>query len=291
MRLHFKLTKILNYCFAAVLLSRAFTAFAADTIIYPLPESAADVRYSYPIKLLELAIKKSDKHYDLVPCKVVMQQKRALKEIELNSPDLNIIWSMTSKEREKQLLPIRIPIDKGLLGWRLPLVTRQNADQFKNVKSLQDLTFFEAGQEAYWPDTEILKYNGLKVVEINYYDSTFKMLASNRFHYFPRSVAEIPDEAKLHEPEGIVIDKYIAIHYPAASYFFVNKKNTVMANAIRTGLERAIRDGSFDALFNEYRSPAVLAGLLKGRTVIELKNPLLPDETPLERKELWYQIR
>ena len=276
---------------AAALLSCAIPSFAVDKIFYPLPESEGDLRYTYPIRLLELVIKKSDRKYELAPAKVVMQQKRALREIELGSPDLQIIWSMTSKAREQQLLAIRIPIDKGLLGWRLPLVMGQRADQFKNVKSVPDLVNFDAGQEAYWPDTEILRYNGLKVVEINYYDSTFKMLANNRFHYFPRSVLEITNEAKVHEADGIVIDRYIAIHYPAASYFFVNKNNTALAEALRTGLERAIKDGSFDALFNEYHSPSMLAALLRGRTIIELKNPLLPEQTPLDRKELWYQVK
>ena len=266
-------------------------SLATEKVRYPLPESEGDVRYAYPIKLLELAIKKADSNYALEPSRVVMQQKRALREIELNSPDLQIVWSMTSKLREQQLLAIRIPIDKGLLGWRLPLVMRQNVEQFKNVRTVHDLGSFDAGQEAYWPDTDILRFNGLKVVEVSYYESTFKMLANNRFHYFPRSVLEIADEARFHESEGIVIDKYIAIHYPAASYFFVNKKNTALAEAIRVGLEKAIRDGSFDVLFNEYHNFSMLAAQLKGRTVIELQNPLLPDDMPLERKELWYQAK
>lgn len=283
--------KIFLTVLVAALFSCAIASFAADKIFYPLPESEGDLRYTYPIRLLELVIKKSDRKYELAPSRIVMQQKRALKEIELGSPDLQIIWSMTSKEREKQLLAIRIPIDKGLLGWRLPLVMEQHAEQFRNVKSVQDLANFDAGQEAYWPDTEILRANGLKVVEINYYESTFKMLANDRFHYFPRSILEISNEARIHGPDRIVIDKYIAIHYPAASYFFVNKNNIALAEALRTGLERAIRDGSFDALFNEYHSPSLLAALLRGRTVIELKNPLLPEQTPLDRKELWYQVK
>jgi len=271
-----------------LLLTSASLVFAVETIFYPLPESDNDVRFIYPLKVLELALKKSNGNYLLMPSKTVMQQKRALAELETNSPDLQIMWSMTTIEREAKLLPVRIPIDKGLLGWRISLVMKNNADIFRQVKSIADLNPYEAGQEVYWPDYEIFQYNKLKVIGTSYYDSTFKMLANNRFQYFPRSILEISPEVLLHKTEGIVIEKHIAFHYPAASYFFVSKQNKELAENVRIGLERALKDGSFESLFKEYHNIASLNSLLNGRTIIELRNPLLPAETPLARTELWY---
>ena len=34
---------------------------------------------------------------------------------------VDICWTMSTDERETQILPIRIPIDKGLIGWRIAL--------------------------------------------------------------------------------------------------------------------------------------------------------------------------
>jgi hypothetical protein len=51
----------------------------------------------------------------------------------------------------------------------------------------------------------------------------------------------------------------------------------------------ALADGSFDLLFQQYFGEIIKRSNLEGRTVLELVNPLLPPETPLQRKALWYR--
>lgn len=57
------------------------------------------------------------------------------------------------------------------------------------------------------------------------------------------------------------------------------------------GLEKARHDGSFDKLFHQYHDATIKRAGLENRTIIELDNPLLPDETPLGRRELWFRPR
>ena len=45
----------------------------------------------------------------------MLGQNRVLKEIEKGTIDVS--WTMTNKEREERLLPIRVPLFKGLFGW------------------------------------------------------------------------------------------------------------------------------------------------------------------------------
>ena len=71
----------------------------------------------------------------------------------------------------------------------------------------------------------------------------------------------------------------------------VNRKNTRLAHDIRVGLEKAIRDGSFHKLFQQYFGAQIRKAHLETRTVIELQNPLQPPETPSIRPELWYDFR
>lgn len=282
---------VLRWCWQVLLLlgSTTSTGMAAEKIFYPRPESASDPRVEYPLKLLAMALKKSGAHYELLPSQLAMQQGRAIQEVESGSNLVHIVWSMTSKEREQKTLPIRIPIYKGLIGWRLPLVTQKSSHQFVGVKGIEGMKPFEAGQGHDWPDTEILRFNGLGVQGSPTYEGLFLMLEANRFHYFPRSVVEIWAEAELHADRGVVIDPHIALHYPAAFYYFVNKGNRKLAEALAQGLEKSIADGSFDQLFHQYFAPLIKRSDLGGRTVIELKNPLLPALTPLGRKELWFQ--
>jgi hypothetical protein len=132
-----------------------------------------------------------------------------------------------------------------------------------------------------------LEGNGINVIIGSTYGGLFMMLAGKRFDYFPRSVMEIWGE--LDENKGTLqIEQRLALHYFYDSYFFVNKRNTKLANDIREGLEKAIADGSFNKLFEEYWGEAVRKARLNERIVIELFNPLLSPETPSNRPELWY---
>lgn len=258
-----------------------------EVIIYSRPEATNDTRTAYPLKLLRLAFDKVGAHPILRASKVPMQQGRALTELARGGT-VRVVWSMTSIEREAALLPIRIPIYKGLIGWRLPLVRAEEPDLLSDVHSVQELRHFTAGQGHDWPDTEILRGNGLNVVGVPRYDSLFQMLAMKRFDYFPRSISEIWAEAQQHRADGIVIDRNLVIRYPTAFYFFVNKHDTALAKTIRSGLEHAIADGSFDRLFCQHHTRVIKQARLERRTVIELNNPILPPQTPLARKELWF---
>lgn len=35
---------------------------------------------------------------------------------------IGVLWTVTSPERERLLIPVRIPIDRGVYGWRLFLI-------------------------------------------------------------------------------------------------------------------------------------------------------------------------
>ena len=264
-----------------------FPALAASTVLvrFPKQESAN----GYPEQVLRLALQESGIDYTLEPSNNPMPQGRALQQLA-QGEDVTVVWTMTSKDRERELHPVRIPIDKGLLGWRLFLINPKQAARFAEVKTLGDLRALQAGQGHDWPDTEILRYNGLPVQTSTTYNSLFTMLQVGRFDYFPRSVIEIWDEAKAYRKQGSVIEKSLILYYPTAFYFFVNKHNKALGNAIEAGLNTAIRNGKFEDLFQQTYGDVLHRAGAHARTRLQLKNPLLPPETPLARKELWIQF-
>ncbi len=263
-------------------------ASAVTIVHYPAPESDTDNRGEHELRLLQLALKKAGGQYEIKRASHRMQQGRELHEIASGSGRLDVMATMTSTEREEMLLPIRIPLDKGLIGWRLALLKGERREVFRSVKNLADLSLFQAGQGRNWPDTDVLRWNGLQVDGSSSYGSLFNMLAAGRFDYFPRSIKEIWTE-QLHHP-NLVVDPYVVIRYPAAEYFFVNRNNRRLAEAIRTGLEAAIADGSFDELFYEKFLESIVRARLSQRVVIELSNPFMSNATPLARKELWFRM-
>jgi hypothetical protein len=101
-------------------------------------------------------------------------------------------------------------------------------------------------------------------------------------------VVEIWDERARHADMNLQVEQSLALHYPACIYFFVNRSATDLARAIERGLQRAIADGSFDALFERFHGDLVQRARLKERTVIELKNPGFP-EPAARYRNLWFK--
>jgi ABC-type amino acid transport substrate-binding protein len=272
----------------AILLTAAHFC-VAQTVLYPRAEDELDQRDRYPAALLKLAVAKSGQAEVAQASQVFMLQVRAVREVEKNET-LNVMWTMTSAEREETLLPIRIPIDKGLLGWRLLLVRKDRLAQFADIKTSAQLQKLVSGQGADWPDTTILKQGGYTVDESARYNDLFQKLTAGRIDFFPRSVLEVWGELDGRKNEPFAVEPGLALHYPTALYFFVNKKNVPLAADITAGLEAALADGSFEALFQQHFGKLVARSGLASRRVFEIKNPLLPVQTPLNDKRLWLRL-
>lgn len=262
-------------------------AAAGRDIVYSWPKTMqTDPRGHYPIALLQLALSKSGQPFSAKPSDFVMTQERTLKQLELGR-GIDVVWTMTNAAREQQLLPIRFPIDRGLIGWRLLAVKQQNVSLFIKLPNAELLKQMLAVQGIDWPDYGILTANGFKVTSSNHFDGMYQMLLRERVRIFPRSVTEIWPELAARSEELAVAPRWV-LHYPAALYFFVRKEDQQLAQAIEQGLEQALADGSLRALFLQHFATAIEQAQLTERQVLQLNNPLLPATTPLQRADLWF---
>ncbi len=262
-------------------------ASAEVVVRMPRPESGPDIRSVYAQRILELALQRAYTTYRVEQNPIRMLQGRALLRLQ-NGDGIDVVSTMTSVEREANHLPIRIPIDKGLIGWRLLLVNKTSAAKLKGIERFDDLKSLTAGQGIDWPDTPILRANGLNVYGTSNYEALFNMLESGRIDYFPRAVSEIWSEAELYHPR-LTVEPDVALHYQSAIYFFVRKGNNKLAADISEGLEKMIADGSFDKEFQDYYGDMIRKSGLKERRVFELANPLMPKNMPVGRKNLWFR--
>jgi len=168
-------------------------------------------------------------------------------------------------------------------------VRQADLTRFAEVRSLAQLQALRAGQGIDWPDTAIMRAAGLQVDASVRYGDLFLKLAAGRIDYFPRSVIEVWDELNGHRGEGFAVEPHLVLHYPAAMYFFVNRNRPELAAAIERGLNAALRDGSFDALFERHYGTALQRAELARRERVELNNPLLSSITPLNEARLWFR--
>ncbi|RJG11576.1 substrate-binding periplasmic protein [Massilia cavernae] len=238
--------------------------------------------------ILKLAFAKANVCHTLVYSSQSMQQARGLMELERGSGKVDIIYTMTAPEREAALLPVAIPLTKGLLGWRIALVRSDRLHQFANVRSATQLKPFVAVQGHDWPDTAILRANGMPVHASSAYDGMFKMLEAGRIDYFPRSIQQVFSEQSKYP--ALAVEPNLVLRYPTDAYFFVNRRNTQLAEEVRRGLEAAIADGSFDRMFYSYFAMQIAEAGLERRRVIDLANPLRPASLPHARKALWFSL-
>lgn len=260
---------------------------ASETIIYPQAGEGFIDHHVYPLKLLDLALSKAGVDVQLVPSNTFMTQARSLKE--LNKPDgIDVLWTMTSKERENDALAVPIPIYKGLIGWRIFLTGLKPRYDSSQPITLEDLKTLDLIQGHDWPDTKVLLKNGFNVKTSTSFSGLFQMLALERADLFPRSVIEVWDELNGDLGAQLALEHHTIISYPAASYFFTANSNQGLARLIQKGLEIAIRDGSFDELFYQYFEGFIARARISERTHYRLDNPLLSPETPLENKSLWF---
>jgi hypothetical protein len=239
-------------------------------------------------EMLRLALDHAPGTYAMQPWPMRVERNRALHELG-QGRFLDVAWAVTSRARESALLPVRIPLDRGLSGWRIALVLRANAERFAAVRELADLARFRAGSGRDWAETAVLRANGLPVVTGNNTDGLSAMLAARRFDYYPRPLRQAWVEAQQYARLGLVVEPHIALHFPSAVYFFVNQANTALAGVLEQGLRAAIAAGAFERLFLAQNSVYLQRAALAQRRVLQLDNPGLTEQLPLSLQELWYQ--
>lgn len=276
-------------CLLAIcLMQLASAAQPIQRVIYP----GDDFRYAEYIETLHMALEKtvaSHGPYSMQPVKVAMNETRYLAEAKTGEL-VNVVWSATSKEKENSLLPIRIPLGKGILGYRIALIHRDSQPLLDKVKSKDDLKAFSFGLGPSWGDVPIYRAAGFKVETANYED-LFRMLARKRFNIFSRGINEVFQEYEQYGPDlpALAIEQRLLLHYIYPFYFFVSPAEPQLAARIEAGLRLMLKDGSFDGVFRKYNAPAIQRANLARRRIIELPNPDLPAETPLKDPALWFK--
>jgi len=282
----------------AMWLSSAAAMAQPAVLIYPRSESVADTQYIYDYELLRQALEAtvaSHGPYDLRQSDVGMNQARAGDEIAAGSGLVNIFARSTAVEYEQRFLPVRIPIDKGLISYRVFLIRAEMQPKLADVDNLDELRAYSVGSFVTWADTKILRAGGFKVVTGDSYEGLFRMLVAKRFDLFSRSADEAYREYNERRellPE-MRVEQHLLLHFPTTRYFFLQRsaEGERLAARIEEGLNLMIKAGSFDAHFLRYKGPLIARARLKARKAFRIDNPYMSVETQAmrkERPELWY---
>jgi len=279
---------LINYCMIFPVIAQGLT------VIYsPSAVSKDDKRFEYGVSLLRTILKKtSNSHgpFKMLPSEN-MNVGRAIEFLKAEEVEtVNVVWTTTSEYRENSLLPIRIPIRKGLLGYRVFLIKKEDQAKFAAIQTLTELKRLKVGQGHIWNDVKVFEGNGFEVVTGPNYEGLFRMLMEGRFDYFSRGINEAPEEYEARKGmlPNLSIEDSILLYYPWPKYFFTSKKSPVLAERIELGMKMMIKDGSFEKLFLKHHKKDIDRVNLESRKLFKIHNPLLPSTAPLDQEELWF---
>ncbi len=275
------------------LISNFTFANETDLVRYVESKKYPDLKQSYFVDLLTLALEASKTRYGeykLQPVNIEMEQARTSVMLQRDEY-IDLTWRMTSKTLEDQLQAIYFPILKGLMGYRIFIIQKKKQYLFNRSTSLIELKKIVLGQGHNWADSDILLANNFNVVK-GADAALIKMLQKGRFSYFPRALhepwLEIANEAEL------TVEKYLMLHYPAPTFFFVNKQNTRLQQRLSFGLAQLLESSKFEQFYLNHK---ITSGILtkanvKNRTLFTLHNPLLSEKSKelLTDQRLWIQF-
>lgn len=267
-------------------------ARAAEHIIRYYPAGSI---YTYRWDLLKLALEHVEKvdhiHYRLLPLNDQPTQWRA--EQLLSSGKVDVLAFAPNLQRERLLQPVRLDILKGIIGYRVFFVRKQDASLMRGMSAQQFRAAVRLGMNSQWADYPILKSNGYEVLGSIGYESLFEMLAAGRFDAFPRGLNEVGSEMQEQLPRypGLMLEKTKALYYPFPVYFWVSKQNTVLAGRVLQGLKMAELDGSFKALFLRHHADAIRLLADYGWQATQIANTELPPGNAKPDTSWWWKQR
>jgi len=185
-----------------------------------------------------------------------------------------------AKLANEQKILIPLPLMKGLLGYRILIIRAADKGKFAGVKTPAQLQKLRMGIPSTWADAELFRQNGYAVEEKGSFDDLFTRLENKEFDYVTFGANEVTGvfNARAAKSGKLIVESTLLVFYPFPLVFYVNPDNKALAERVTKGLQIISGNGELDAIFNRYFAADLKAVNLPARTMITLKNPILPAE-------------
>ena len=125
--------------------------------VHNAPETEDDQRYDYHWRILRAALEVTRGKYGAYRFEPGQPMSEKLQVVEMQRPQigLNTLVLDATQALEEALLSVRVPVDKGLLGYRVFLIQAADQPRFTGVQSLEQLRQLRFGQQREWSDVAV----------------------------------------------------------------------------------------------------------------------------------------
>ncbi len=179
---------------------------------------------------------------------------------------------------------IPVPLDRGILSYRLNILLEKQKDILANVYEPKDLYTFVIGQNEGWMDVEIYRAAGIPTKEVrNWSDGQFaEQMEAGFIDLFPLGLEEtmtffLPHFRKTY-PQ-LTVDEHILVRYPWFRFVWVSPSPDAdeLYDALVRGFNAIVQDGTFLSIWNRYRTEPN-AKFFTSRRIIDVENPFYGDD-------------
>lgn len=190
---------------------------------------------------------------------------------------LDIMVAGVSIARETQFLPVYVPLDRGLLGFRVCIIAPQEQSRFNSVNQVSDFAqkALRVSLVDGWPDVQVMTENHIPVVTSSHYGQAVSAVESQEADCFSRSVIEVGKE--LQALPQLTEENHVALIYPFADIIYVNPNNPELHRQIQSGLYRALEDRSFHQLHDQHYQQLLVDHEFYARKLLIMENHNLTD--------------
>ncbi len=186
--------------------------------------------------------------------------------------------------RQGKLRMIPVPLDRGILSYRLNILLEKRKDILANVRTPEDLHAFVMGQNEGWMDVEIYHAAGIPTKEVrNWSDGQFaEQMEAGFIDLFPLGLEETLSFFLPHFQTSypqLTADKYILVRYPWFRFVWVspNHDTDELYDALVRGFDVIAKDGTFLKIWHSCRAEPA-AELFRARHIINISNPFYGDD-------------
>ena len=186
--------------------------------------------------------------------------------------------------RQGKLRMIPVPLDRGILSYRLNILLERKKDMLKSVREPKDMHAFVIGQNEGWMYVDIYRAAGIPTKEVrNWSDGQFaKQMEAGFIDLFPLGLEEtltffLPHFRKAY-PQ-LTADEHILVRYPWFRFVWVSPSPDAdeLYDALVRGFDAIVRDGTFMSLWLRHRAEPDKK-LFTARRIIDIGNPFYGDE-------------
>lgn len=211
-------------------------------------------------------------------------EKRQLLMLEAGQTDIDLMpvtGERLASVAAGKSFAIPVPLDRGLLGYRLCLLLKEKKDLLAGVRSPQDLRAFTIGQGEGWMDVDVYEKAKIPVKWVrDWRNGEFvHQMKAGFIDLFPLGAEEtlsyfLPHYQAIH-PE-ITSDPHVVIRYPWYRFVWISAASQnaeILRRSLQEGFVTLTRNGQFLKIWKE-AGRGLPESFFDGRTVIDLPNPL-----------------